>query len=268
VSSLTILRAEIYKELIETRRYTFNLAVSIVIQTVIFLGILFLAIGFSPIGVGASVDVHLAKSFLIVGYTFWTLAMLAINNMGQDITTEMTTGTFEQKYMAYGSPVIVLAGRALGNIVVSLVYVAVLLPVLMLVTGVRVQVPWTVAPVLALTLVGLYGLGYILAGMALVFKRIGQVAYGIQLLLLFFGGFADPDRVGAGLATFGRMLPLTAGVEAARELIIRGSGLDRLIADGTLCDLCVNSAVYLAAGLAAFCVCDRIARSRGLLGKY
>ncbi|MCL6450868.1 MAG: ABC transporter permease [Acetobacteraceae bacterium] len=266
---LTVLWAETYKELIESRRYTLNLALSIIVQTIIFMGILFLAVSFSPIrtpeAVARTAEV---KSFLLIGYIVWTFAMFAVNNMGQDVTTEMVLGTFEQKYMASVSPVVVLAGRALGNVVVSVIYTGVLLPVLILISGVRLSIPWTVFPVLGVTLVGLYGLGYILAGMALLFKRVGQASYAVQLVLLFFGGFTNPGEAGGVVGGFSRALPLTPGVEVIRSLVLDGARLGSLVSTGAVTRLLVNAAAYLAVGLAVFCLCDRVARRRGCIGKY
>lgn len=92
------------------------------------------------------------------------------------------------------------------------------------------------------------------------FKRV-QAAFQI-VQFLFVGMLVLPERL-----WWTRLLPLAGGNALIRQVMVNGARLWDLPAADVLTATAVGVA-YLAAGLLAFSTCERLARSRGLLGHY
>jgi ABC-2 type transport system permease protein len=118
----------------------------------------------------------------------------------------------------------------------------------------------SVAVVLVLTMAGVVGLGLVMGGLALVFKRM-QTLGG-------FLGLAFLPLVAAPVDRFPllKLLPVAHG-----NTLLRGVLVQRRSVFGRPLELAILLAVstaYLALGVAVFRVMERQARERALLGQY
>lgn len=116
----------------------------------------------------------------------------------------------------------------------------------------------------ALALTGLCGIGLMLGGLSLVFKRIGQLSAIVQFSL-FFLAYLDLQQVPEGWRGVVSHLPLARGVDVLKGLLA-GVGGDELMRG--LVWLGVDSTVYALAGCLLFAWLDRVARRSGLLSHY
>ncbi len=117
--------------------------------------------------------------------------------------------------------------------------------------------------------VGSAGYSLILGGLTLRFKRLELLKDLFQTVVLIFSGvFISLDRMPHWMATVARLLPLTPGVEALRQILLHGVSLGSLARDGMLLWLVGNAAVYLLLGIAIFRWNERSAKRRGTLGQY
>jgi ABC-2 type transport system permease protein len=197
---------------------------------------------------------------LVVSLIAWSLAFSLLSHTAANLAEEALAGLLEQ--LALTRPG--LLGVVLLRALLSLVQIGILVfPValaILLTSGARLDFhPLALFPLGFLAL-GSLGLGLMLGGLALVYKRVGQLLGLLQFLLLGlflirFEGLAWPW---SGL---GHLLPLTPSVAALRLLLGRGE-----VPEGLLLTTGVNALAYLALGIGFFRRALHRARRQGLLG--
>jgi ABC-2 type transport system permease protein len=136
---------------------------------------------------------------------------------------------------------------------------------------VTVHYHWTAAALLPFGLLMVTGIGYslIIGGMTLVWKRIQMLQEGFMMLVMVFAIAALPVITVPGWFTgLGRFFPATALVASLYGAMIGHRGVTGLWGTGGLASLLVTAAAYLAAGILAFRLGERAARTRGTLGAY
>lgn len=254
---LAVFDANVRKVLIEMRRYLPNTISLMITFYAIFLAMF---LGITVVGDPAAAEQNLR--FAIVGNAFWFLLLLGVNSMGWEITTEATRGTLEQIAMSPIGMGWILLARMTGTLAAYLAITAVMLVATMATSGqwLVLDVPLLLA-ILLPTMVGVMGIGYAIAGLAIVYKQIGsilQVAQFVFLALAFV-----PLAVAPAL----ELAPFVKGVDMVRGATIFGHGF----ADFGLRDwasLVASGVAYFGLGLLAFRAAERRAVSRGLLGQY
>lgn len=252
-----VLRANVRKVVLEMVRYLPNTLSLIVTFYVIFLG-MFLGIQVvgDPSTAGESVR------YVIVANAFWLLLMLGINSMGFEIATEATRGTLEQLYMSPVPTWQILLSRMAGTLAVNGLIMALMVAMSMATarTWLNLDLP-LVLLILLPTLVGVTGLGFAVAGLALVFKQIASLLQVMQFVFLALAFV--PLAVSPWLA----LAPVVKGIDMVRAVMVDGAGAASFGA-GDWAALAANGAAYFALGLAAFRAAERRAMARGLLGQY
>lgn len=197
----------------------------------------------------------------IIGFFVWTFTIYAFSNLAWNLISEAQTGTLEQLYLAPCGFRWVCACTIVSDFVFSFVPIMLLLVAMMATTGRWLRVDLvSLIPLLLITLLGAYGVGFALGGLALVFKRIQALFQIMQFV--FIGLLVIPLRV-PGV----KYLPLAMGNDLIRSVMVDGVRLWRL-PPGDILTATVVGALYLAIGIAIFSLCERNAKSRGLLGHY
>ncbi len=252
---------EVRKGLLLIWDYKFSMLLQIVTFGMVFLGITFM------MGNGEFIPARVASA--MIGYMIWFLATLAINDMSWNLQQEAQTGTLEQMFMTVAPTGAIVLGRVLARFIFSIVTVgSTSLLVVVLVKPPLIFPAGALVPLL-LTLLGLFGFGYLVAGATLVFKQVGSLASIMVNMLLFLNGSLLPvERMPEGLATFARLLPTTEGIIVLRRMMIDGASVSQVWSDGGLEPLIIHSLVLVGVGLAAFGWCERLARRKGTLGQY
>ena len=258
MSTATLYHASLRWTLIQFRRYAFDTISGLVSIYGFFVVIFFGAriFGGNQPGFGENIE------GLVVSFGMWALTVLALGVITFELTQEAQQGTLEQLGMSPFGLVRVLVARLFTHVLVYLSIWIVLLVLMMATTGRWLNIDVvSVLPLLAVTLLGVFGLGFVLAGLSIVFKRVQQALQVYQVLVI--GLVVVPvDEV-----PFVKYLPLAWGTHLMRRVMrdeasILGMGL------GDLAFLAANSALYFLGGIAVFKVFERAARERGLLGHY
>lgn len=266
MSHLLIFKAEIKRAFLFILRYPFETIATILMAYITFMGIYFC---FQATGIfETSVQ---SKSGLIMGYLMWqTYACGAINNMPSEIMGESQTGILEQVYISSVNPVCFLSAQAFSMFLVDTMWVILLLFGISITTGVFLHMPlFSTIVVFSLTLIGLYGLGFALAGLTLIFKRLGPIVDILNWIFLFFTGVLIPlEKFPSLIQSVAKFLPLTDGVKILQMIIIKDKNILSLINSGDLMELFINSAVYFSIGIMVFRYCDKVARKKGIIGHY
>ncbi len=256
-SYLNVLRANLRKVATEMRRYLPNTISTVITFYAIFL---MFFLGIQVLGAPESAEAN--TQYVIVSTALWFLALMAMQGIGWEITLEATRGTLEQLYMSPMGAWRILLARMVGTVLVNLIII-VLMVFLSMVTARQ----WlnldlvTLAPILLLTIVGMLGVGFVVAGLALVYKQVEsllQIAQFVFLALVAVPLSAVPLL---------ELAPVVKGADMVREVMVEGKALGGFGGLEWL-SLAVNAAVYFLLGVFLYKRAERRALNRGLLGQY
>lgn len=185
-SNITLFKATFNKSVWLLKRYLFNTVMLLVGLYVLFV---MLFVGGKEIAPTVVAD---SLGPLIVGYFVWIMATKAYQETSSDITREAQWGTLEQLHLTpYGIGRVVIF-TSLVNVLITLLMggamlLAMLLTLAVLSSGVTLQIDLlTVVPLTILTVLPVIGLGLFFGGLALLYKRVGEVASLMQLLFIVF----------------------------------------------------------------------------------
>lgn len=254
---LNLLNANIRKEYIEMKRYLPNTISMFLTIYFIFLAMFF---GFKFIGDPTAFDSSI--QYMIVSYVFWFLALISMQTIGYTITQEAMRGTLEQLYMSPMGVWKILMARMVGYVSVNLIIIILFLLAAMLTVGQWLPLnPLTTLPIILLTLISMFGVGFMLAGLAIVYKQVQallQVAQFIFMGMTFFPLSMFP---------FLAYAPFVKGVDMVRNVVMEGTTLSQIpMADFAL--LTGNAIFYFSLGVWIFLRCEKHSMQKGLLGQY
>ena len=246
------------KEWISLKRYPFNTISGIVTVYMVFL-LFFL--GYKFVGGHQPTFGRTTEGF-VVGFFIWTYSISAYSILAWGIIQEARTGTLEQLYMTPLGYERVAVFMVILNLFWSLVWVLPVLFLMMLTTGKFLHFDiLTLIPLLILTISSGYGIGFITAGLGLIFKKIQSF---FQILQFIFVGFlvAPVDKL-----PILKILPFSLGTKLIAQNMMDKVPIYRIPIYDILI-LILNAAFYTGFGLFTFKLCERIAKNRGLLGHY
>jgi ABC-2 type transport system permease protein len=199
---------------------------------------------------------------IIVGFFLFTLTMTSYSGITNDITSEAQWGTLERLYMSPHRFGVVIGLSTLANIALSFLWGAILLGIMMALTGRWLTVdPLTILPLVSLTLMSVLGIGFLFGGLAIVYKRIGNVFSLLQFG--FIGLIAAPVGDIAAL----RLLPVAHGSYLTRVAMEQDVRLWEFPA-WELGLLVATATAYLTVGYLCFSRLTTVARKRGVMGHY
>ena len=256
-----VLYNEIRKELIITWNYRANTVIELLTLVFVFVFISYFA-------GGGEIDSERLPGSLL-GFLVWYYAAFAISSMSGGITGEASIGTLEQFYMSPVPTWLVFVGRVIATFVKGTAMVALLGVILAMILPVTLPLELAALPPFALTMVGLFGFGYAIGGLTLVFKQISSVSGLLTNVLLFLNGALLPvHHFPAWLETIAVFLPTTQGIIVLRKVVVDGASLTAVWEDGSMVFLAVQSILFLVVGWALFNVGERVAKRSGTLGQY
>jgi ABC-2 type transport system permease protein len=260
--TLTIgLIGEIRKNLLISWTYKANMFVSLFTLGFIFVGIVFFLGGgsFSPDKIASA----------LLGYLVWMYAVTAISDLSYGLRGEISAGTLEQLAMSPTPMGLLLIGRVTATLMIATIQVFLMGIIMNLLLGVRIPLRLEALPALLLTLLGVFGFGFIIAGAMLIFKQVESFSNLLNNALAFLNGsFLPISALPIWMAVISKTLPSTLGIIVIREIILEGKSLATTWREGSLVELTVNSVIYFVVGWLVFAVCEWIAKNRGSLGQY
>jgi ABC-2 type transport system permease protein len=208
-------------------------------------------------------------SWLLLGMGAFTFAYLLVQKVFWRLLAEIQTGTLEQTYLSPVPPWLHLAvGRPLASIAETALVVGAIYAVTNAV--VRLELRWPVTALVPVTtlIVGGVGLALIVAGLALVWKRIEMLNDLILMMMMFFSGAALPLHLMPGWSgPVTEVLFLTHAVEGMRTVMLDGAALG-FWGTGGLAWQAASGLGWLLAGVVVFRLCERTAQRRGALSRY
>jgi ABC-2 type transport system permease protein len=116
---------------------------------------------------------------------------------------------------------------------------------------------------------GFFVFAFLLAGLSLVYKKIGVITVVLNYLFLFFTGITLSERVlPPFIDLFSKCLPITWGSINLKNVVLEGISFYQMVGSSDFWYLIINSVVYLIIGLTVFGRLEKKARMNGNLGQY
>jgi len=254
----TLAKSAFMKEWIDWKRYGFNLISSIVSLYFLFL-IIFL--GYKSVG-GNQPTFGENIEGLIVGFGLWIFSLGAYSNLSWGLMQEARAGTLEQLYLCpYGFKLFSLFW-ILSSFILNLFFQIPILILLMATTGHWLKIDLlSILPLLLITILGVYGIGYLTGGLALVYKKIQAFFQILQFVFIAF--IAAP----VGKIPLLKLLPLSLGTHLIRNVMVFKRPIWSL-PPFDLFLLLFISLFYFLIGFGIYTYFEKIARERGLLGQF
>ena len=199
---------------------------------------------------------------IVMGFFLFTMVTVAYSALAWNVTREAQWGTLEQLFMSPHGFGRVLGVKTAVNLVMSVLWGFVLLGMMMVLTGriLRIDVI-TILPIVLFTLLSVVGIGFVFAGLALLFKRIENI---FQLVNFGFVGLIAAPATGESSLY---ALPVTQGSSLLFRAMNDGVRLWEFSAV-ELSILIVVGVGYMIAGYGVFLLLLRRARRQGVMGHY
>ena len=209
-------------------------------------------------------------SLLLLAFLPTTIFYFQAVKLFWRLLAEIQAGTLEQVYLSpLPSWLLAAAGRVVAALIETLIVVAGIYGIVSIVVPLHYH--WSAAALLPAALLIVTGVGYslIIGGMTLVWKRIQMLQEGFLLLVMIFSISALPVLAVPGwFADLGRVFPVTAAVASLYDVLIARQPATALWGTGRLAWLLATAAGYLATGILAFRLGERVAKTRGTLARY
>lgn len=242
------------KHFIELRRYFLNTLMTI---SGVFILFLLVFMGLRSFEAGTE-----TLKGSIIGFAMWTFAVGAYSEMSWGLLQEARDGTLEQLYLTPSSFRRISGYRVFASFLFQFVLFIVFLIIMMVTTGQYLYLDPGIIVLVGLTLLSVYGIGYVMGGLSLVFKKV-QAANQI-LMFMFILFLVLPTITDHKIIYF---VPISWGNVLLNKMMVDGLSLfDLTLVEHAI--LILNSFAYLVLGLIVFRFMENIAKKRGLLGHY
>jgi len=206
----------------------------------------------------------------LIGFTAIMFFHQQINRVFWGVLGEIQTGTMEQLYLSPLPTFVLVLGRQAATILESMVIALLLYLAAAIVAGVTLPLTLSALVPLMAIIVASAGFSLIMAGLTLLFKRIEllpELFFGVAFIV--GGVFLPLSQLPNWIAVAARLLfPTTQGIEVLREVLLQGHSLSTLQVDWGLGWLVVQPIVFVGVGALLFTLSERIAKRKGILGRY
>lgn len=203
----------------------------------------------------------------LIGFLVWKLCTGVLSSLPSMIEEEAGAGTLENLVLSaelpfwvlFGARVVVRSGRSLIETLLLAVSLSLLLQLPLLITSLALVIA-------LLTLMGVWGVGFALAGLALIYKSVASVTELVAYLAFSISGaFVPINGLGWLFELLKYTFPMTWGIDLLRQVMIDGAGWGTLLNSGSLLGLFGQTLIFLFAGVWVFQVALKRVMVRGEL---
>jgi ABC-2 type transport system permease protein len=208
--------------------------------------------------------------FVVLGGAMTAFWLNVVWMMAAQFYWEKDQGNLELYFTAPMHLMSILAGMAIGGLVMTSSRALAVIVIGSLIYGVSYQIeqPLLLVAVFLLTMIPLYGLGMLFASLFLLWGREAfHLAQLLQEPIYFLGGVNFPIRhLGAVSGLVVATLPLAVGLDAMRQLVFPGAASEGVLPVGTeMAILAVMGVVFLIGARLALGWLETLARREGRL---
>ncbi len=273
-----VMKAELVRTWIIMRRYWFRTVTGMIMGY----GMLMVMIAgfiYSRPMVGSAINKiedPMAATNFVLGFIIGMFAFGVVGMFTQGLQGMATTGVLEQLCMSPHGLITNFMAQTLVGSVTSILSSSVM--VFMVTFTVGGTMHWDTIPVvvlLTLTFFNLIGFGFMVGGLVLVFKQVGQVAFILRMALFGLAVFAREDLLKQPwfVTVPMHLLPVTDAAICLKYVLIKGQ-VDAagqhlsVFQHPSFYWLFASCFLWTAIGLAVFRVMEDYSRSKGTLGSY
>jgi ABC-2 type transport system permease protein len=208
--------------------------------------------------------------FVVLGGAMTAFWLNVVWMMAAQFYWEKDQGNLELYFTAPMHLMSVLAGMAIGGLVMTSGRALAVIAIGSLLYGVTydIQEPALLVLVFILTMIPLYGMGMLFASLFLMWGReANHLAELLQEPIYFLGGVNFPLRaIGPIAGLMIATLPLAVGLDAMRQIVFAGSDVQGVLPVGTeIAILVVMGIVFLVGARFALRYLEHLARREGRL---
>ena len=245
---LALFAGMLYRMIVEMKRY--YMISSIIVIVIIFV---LIVLGFRSFG-GPAASESLKDTAL--GYFLWTVMLFSMTDLSWTIMNEMQRGIIEQEFLSPFGPATVFLMYEVAYAAVTLPIFYGMMVIIFSMAGMSIAVPPTFFLFLIGALIQSMGIGMILAGITLRFKRTNAL---LQLAQFAVIGLLFLDASGWKAL----VIPISPYFKIMKG-IIAGNGFDPKFALFTA----AGTLIYAVVGMLFFKYFERGTRIRGDLSVY
>lgn len=270
---IDIIYAEFYKFKGMFKRYYLDSIAEIVSYLILFTGLFYTIFQ-------QTTDYEAMLFQLLSGIFIWYVGINSIAVFSFILQEEMQLGTLEQIYLTRTSLTKMLLGRALATFVfdsiggLGLTFLTFMAISLFSSTNsmffeIFSSLNWFYFILyIVITMVGIYGFSFLLAGLSIVYKKISAITVILNYIFLYFTGITLANSTLPGVVDiFSKLLPITWGVINIQDIFSKDK-LSDFILNYDFLFLILNSILYLIIGLIVFKLMLAKAKKDGNLGSY
>lgn len=282
MSFFLVIKAEIVRSLITMRRYWFRTVTGLVIGY----GMLLVLIAGFMVSRDEMTD-QMASRFgdseqatnFVLGFIIGMFAFGIVGMFTQGLQGMASTGVLEQLCLSPHGLVTNFLARSTVAAVTSIFSSAIMVWLVTITVGGTLHFdPPAVVALMLLTFINLLGFGFMMGGLVLVFKQVGQVAILIRMGLFALAIFAKEDLLERGwaMATFVHVLPVTDAAILLKWALISNQGIvgdnyDNYVSvfqHPSMFFLILNCVCWTLVGITVFKAMENWSRAKGTLGNY
>lgn len=267
---MLIIKAELKKLMGDYKNYWFNYLFGNITLFILAAGLFWAFAGQNQSQSGSIV-------VFLFGLFFWYFSSDALGMTSQMIFEELMLGTFEQLLMTTSPIKKIIWSRLFVQFLLRTLFAVVFFTVLISVFGM-----WTALGALGSQLfillivfligvLGLYGMGFVVAGLALVFKQAGSIVGILSYFVLFFTGtIVKLELLPTIIKPIAYLFPVTFANKLIRELVSPLGNISMLnvFQYKSFWMLIANTILWLFVGQLIFNKAMQLAKKKGNLSSY
>jgi len=249
--------------------YRVGMALSLLGLAAVVLPLYFIAGALQPTMQGAiSSEARQYFAFVAVGAAVFSLLSTCATALPGALDGAIARGTFEAMLGTPARLRAICAGLMGYGVLWSILRATILLVAAI---ALGAEVVWNGVPlgivVVALTMLSYAGIGLALSALVLVFRTTGPATTAFLTASMFLGGVYYPTQViPSWIRDIASFLPITYGLRALRQLVLRGDSFTAVLGDLEI--LSLMTVLSVAVGAALFSAALRYARRAGTLAGY
>lgn len=254
IKMLGLLKIELRRLISELKNYRLNQIVGIFDVILLCAGIL--------IGTGKELFPGEKQEYALIGMILWRSTVVCLQTCCDMIQKEFRLGTIEQLMMARYSFLKVMIARLTVKVLVEggklMLATAVLSVMFKIEFHGEPNLTLTIAVILV-SLFGAFGMGFVVAGIAMIYKKANALVNSVSYFMLFFTGALIPLEVlPDGFSPIAKIFPFIWAVKSIQQNQISESFIM----------LMISSLAWLIFGVGMFVFCNEKAQAQGTVGKY
>lgn len=259
-----ILWVELRKIISDIKAYWFNYIFGNINVLFLFAGLFFAF----KINESSNVD----RIVFLYGMLIWYFGVHAIDLIAIIIEEELIEGTLEQLLMTKSSLSYILFNRILAQFIFDVVKASFVTILFVFILNIDLRILISIKGMLFIllfvaTLVSMFGIGYLIAGMSLVYKRVGAIAQASNNFILYLSGITlSVSTLPPIFQLISKIFPLSWS-RIILENILRNQFINIEISNAIMY-FTVLSLVWVCIGVVGFTYYQNKAKELGIISSY